>query len=83
MPARLSQQEGRQVIVRLSDVPPRLRQTVADELVRREKLRGLEAAEMFLAAYEAPSAQLRVPAWKAELVLREGKRPPGQTPKYG
>jgi hypothetical protein len=74
-------EEGRRVLVRLSDVPLPLRITVAEEVVRRGKLRGLEALTMMMAA-QAPSraTMLYVPAPKAERVLREGRRPLGATP---
>ncbi len=70
------------VLVRLSDVHRDLRMRVADEIIRRGKLRGFDAAAMSLAAF-APleNPRIVVSAEKAERVLRERKVPLGKTPE--
>jgi hypothetical protein len=76
--------EGREVlvIVRLSDVPKQLREKVADTIIRRGRLAGMDALEFGIAKMaRRQDPVLRVPAWKAELVLREAKQPPGDMPK--
>lgn len=73
--------EGRRVPVRLSQVCKTLRVQVAEEIIKRGGLRGLDAAVMAMAGYRPEEDPvLWVPVEKADRVLREQRRPPGQTP---
>lgn len=74
--------EGRAfVTVRLSSIDSHLRLAVATEIIRRGKLPGREAAAFKLAAaFPIDDPPLRVPAEKADVVLRERRLPPGQMP---
>lgn len=70
------------VIVRLSDVPLDLRMKVADQIVKRGALRGLEAAELMLAAHRpVENPILRVTPDKATRVIKDGRLPLGDMPK--
>lgn len=59
------------VIVRLSDVPVDVRLRAADRIIRREKLQGLEALEIGMAArMPRHDPRLRVSKAEADRVLR-------------
>jgi hypothetical protein len=69
--------EGRMVEVRLSQVPQELRRQVADIVIEKTGLAGVQALEVQLRAFtprQDPS--IFVPAEKAELVLA-GRLPTG------
>lgn len=69
---------GRRVLVRLSDVPRDLRVAVADTIIEKGKLRGIEAADLMLVAYSGkPDAKIFVSPEKADRVIRQGKQPQG------
>lgn len=76
--------EGREelVLVRLSDVDRHLRDRVAAAITRLGELEGIDAL-LFAMATTARrhDPTIRVPAWKADLVLRDRRLPPGPMPK--
>lgn len=76
------ERDRRLVLVRLSDVPRELRDRVAADVVRYGGLDGVDAL-MYAMATTAlrHDPQIRVPAWKADLVLRRRRLPPGPTPR--
>lgn len=74
----------RLVAVRLSQVPMRLRQEYADKLRARDGLTQYDALLEWGLAVAAirQDPVLLVPEWKADLVLKQGKVPPGETPRF-
>lgn len=70
--------------VRLSQIPVHLRQEFADKLRARDGRTGYDALLEWGLAVEAVRQDpvLHVPEWKADLVLRHGKAPPGATPRF-
>lgn len=83
MAAVVSQNE-RRVAVRLSQIPMRLRQEFADKLRARDGLTQYDALLEWGLAVAAirQDPVLLVPEWKADLVLKQGKAPPGETPRF-
>lgn len=79
---RRQEQDERLVAVALSEVPLELRQEVAD------RLRGSESGEEALLEWGLAVVALRqdpilrVPLWKARLVLRAQQLPAGDFPKF-
>lgn len=77
--------EGRDrelVRVRLSSIPQKLRASMAGAIVERGRLDGDQAIAFLLAATaRRQDPTLLVPRWKADLVLREQRLPPGETLK--
>lgn len=73
---------GKVVVVRLADVDRGLRMKVADEIIRRGKLRGMDAAAIALAAF-APleNPAIVVDAEKARRVLVDRKIALGSMPQ--
>lgn len=82
MAAVVSRSE-RRVAVRLSEVPRHLREEFMHKLHEREGGVGLDSfiewGVAVMAARQDPV--LIVPEWKADLVLKKGKAPPGPIPE--
>lgn len=68
-------------LVRLSSVPIDLRVEVADKIISRGGLRGMDALAYMLAArHPLQDPLIAVPVEKANRVLRERKQPLGSLP---
>lgn len=72
---------GGRVVVRLSEVHLDLRLEAAEKIIERGALRGVDAAEIMLAAYHPRPCHILVPPEKAVRVLRERKLAAGAMPK--
>lgn len=73
---------GGTVIVRLSSVSRDLRVQVAEQIIERGRLRGIDAFDLMAVAYSAkPDATITVSAEKARRVLDDGKLPAGPMPR--
>lgn len=82
MADRLASTEAGLVTVRLSEIDRDLRMEVADTIIRRGGLRGIDATDYALAAY-APEQdpEIEVPAEKAYRVLVDRRPALGSTPE--
>jgi hypothetical protein len=76
---RLNPGGAGRVVVRLSEVDQHLREKVAEEIIRRGRLSGLDAvAFAFAASHPAHDPEIEVDGEKAFRVLVERKQPRGQ-----
>lgn len=66
------------IVVRLADVPIDLREQVAEKLIARAGLSGVDELEMRLAAIRpVENPELTVAVDKAEMVVLRGRQPTG------